>query len=117
MFIYPVYITIVAYSLIMATQVHLGPERGITMAKPQTVIMNLAQLREAIKSDASLPEQARSEMASAISRFCEIAGVEPAIVVADPTAIRTLREKASWQVAGLKKVTWRNMISRITRAL
>ena len=63
---------------------------------------NLEQIRKTIKSDPCLPMQVRSELCSAIVRFCEISGVEPCQVLADPTAIRSLRDKASWQIAELK---------------
>jgi hypothetical protein len=87
------------------------------MSRSPRNIMTLMQLRETIGNDASLAKQARSELCSAITRFCEIAGVDPSQVLADPTAIRELRKTASWQIAGITQRSWANIISRVTKAM
>jgi integrase len=87
------------------------------MSQSPRNIMTLMQLRESIGTDASLAKQARSELCSAITRFCKIAGVDPSQVLADPTAIRELRKTASWQIAGINQRSWANIVSRVTKAM
>ncbi|MBJ7533658.1 site-specific integrase [Rhodomicrobium vannielii ATCC 17100] len=79
-------------------------------------ILNLDQLRAAMSGRDDLPVQTRRELASAIKRFCQISGVEPGQVAADPMAIRCLRARASWQLAGISEQAWRNILSRVTRS-
>ncbi|ADP72386.1 integrase family protein [Rhodomicrobium vannielii ATCC 17100] len=79
-------------------------------------ILNLDQLRAVISERNDLQVQTRRELASAIKRFCQIAGVEPGQVAADPMAIRCLRARASWQLAGISEEAWRNILSRVTRS-
>ena len=85
-----------------------------TLVKP---IMNMANLNEAVRNDLALSPQTRIAMGSAIIRFCEICGLDPTQVLADPAAVRALRKTASWQVAGISKRTWANAISLLTRAM
>ena len=80
-------------------------------------ILNLAQLRDFIDTQDTLAIQARREISSGIKRFCEICGLEPSQIAADPMAIRCLRGNASWQIAGITEQAWRNILSRLTRAL
>lgn len=87
------------------------------MTRPHQTIQTLAHIQDALKADASLDPHVRSELSSAITRFCEICGVDPTQVVADPTAIRKLRKSASWQIAGLKERSWANIVTRLTRAM
>lgn len=87
------------------------------MTRLHQTIMTLAHIQDALKADPSLDPQVRSELLSAINRFCRICGVDPTQVVADPTAIRTLRKSASWQIAGLKERSWANIVTRLTRAM
>ncbi len=87
------------------------------MSTAKTLILNLAQLRDAVEANDSLPVQTRREVCSAIKRFCEICGFEPVQIAADPAAIRCLRGNASWQIAGISEQAWRNILSRLTRAM
>ena len=82
-----------------------------------TYINSMEDVFRCIESDKTLGLQMSRELCSAITRFCEICGVTRGDVLADPTAIRLLREKASWQLAGLSKESWANMLSRLKRAL
>lgn len=87
------------------------------MTRPHQTIQTLAHIQEALKADVSLDPHVRSELSSAVTRFCEICGVDPSQVLADPIAIRQLRKAASWQIAGLKERSWANIVTRLTRAM
>lgn len=86
------------------------------MPTASTPTITLAELRARLIADASLPEAKRSEMNSAIKRFCEICGRMPDETLADPAVIRTLASKASWQLEGLSAKGWANLKTRLTAA-
>lgn len=86
-----------------------------TAANPD--IKTLADLQQFLRNDASCSQSARQNMVSAINRFCKVAGPSPAEVMADPGAVRRLREDAAWQLHDLTKNRWSNIVSLVNRAL
>lgn len=87
------------------------------MPVASTPTITLAELRDRLHATPSLSSANRSEMTSAIKRFCDICDRTPGEVLADPAVIRTLAAKASWQLAGLSSKGWANLKSRLTAAL
>lgn len=87
------------------------------MPGPSELAMTLAALQEQISSCKSLPLQNRRELRSAINTFAKVCNRTPTDIIADPAVIRGLSQRAPWQVAGLKKSTWANVLSRLTKAM
>jgi site-specific recombinase XerC len=58
-----------------------------------------------------------AELRSAIKRFGEIAGQPLTAILADGPSMRAAAAGASWQMAGLKKASWANILSRVTQAM
>lgn len=61
--------------------------------------------------------QNRRELRSAINTFAKVCNRTPTDIIAEPAIIRVLSHRAPWQVAGLKKSTWANVLSRLTKAM
>ena len=77
----------------------------------------LKQVADRTRLNEKLNPQVRAEDVSAINTFAKVCGCEPWAILADPGAIRALKEKAAWQLAGLQKGSWANVLTRLTRAL
>ncbi|THF54650.1 site-specific integrase [Ollibium composti] len=87
------------------------------MPAPAHETLTLNSLMERISVEPSLSSAQRSELCSAIRRFARICGKHPSEIIADPAVIRQWIGRANWQMAGLSKRGWANMISRLTRAM
>ena len=53
----------------------------------------------------------------AVNTFCTTTGRHPSEVIASPKHLRRLMRDANWQVAGLSKKHWGNVLSRLRAAL
>ena len=87
------------------------------MPPPSTKTITCLQLIERVRTAPGLTLSRRAELVSAIRRFCEISGKHTSEVIVDPQVIRALVDRASWQLAGLSKRSWANILSRLTCAM
>lgn len=87
------------------------------MPAPSKYTPTLAGVQNSLKTDTNLSPGQRAELVSAVSRLCEINGLSPADVIADPVVLRGLIARTPWLLAGLKKPSWNNIRSRLKRAL
>ena len=87
------------------------------MPAPSARTLTLRLLTELIISLEEIPLWKRRELCSAIKNFAKVCGRTPDDIIADPGAIRTLRAKAPWLLAGYKKGSWANILSRLGQAL
>ena len=79
--------------------------------------MTLQQVYEAIAALEFVPPEKRGELRSAIKRFAEICNINMSSTPADGPAIRAATKTASWQLSGLTKNSWANVMYRVTKAL
>ena len=82
-----------------------------------TMPITLDELFGVIKRDPSLGVRQKLELRSAIATFSRVVARTPSEIVADPGAIRRLAADANWQMADLKKASWENTLSRLTKAM
>lgn len=87
------------------------------MPPPITIAITCLQLIALLRTVPGYSTSKRSELISAVRRFCEICGLDPSEVIVDPQVIRRLADRASWQLAGLSKQSWANLLSRLTCAM
>lgn len=87
------------------------------MPSQSNYTMTLQQVYEAIASLESAPPEKRVELRSAIRRFAEICNINMSSTPADGPSIRAAAKTASWQLAGLTKNSWANVMYRVTKAL
>ncbi len=87
------------------------------MPSQSNYTMTLQQVYEAIAALESVPPAKRGEFRSAIKRFAEICNINMSSTPADGPAIRAAAKTASWQLAGLTKNSWANVMYRVTKAL
>jgi integrase len=66
---------------------------------------------------AELPPVQHRDMTSAVKRICEMAGVPPAMVPAEATALRAMIAKIRPAAHGVKEKTWANLLSQFRAAL
>lgn len=87
------------------------------MPAPKTKTITCIELIEVLRTAPGYTPSRRSELVSAVRRFCEIARKHPSEVIVDPQVIRSLADRASWQLAGITKSSWANILSRLTCAM
>lgn len=87
------------------------------MPPPDQMTVTLAVLRTQIAERHDISLRQYREMCSAINSFARLCNKTPADIIADPAIIRGLAQRAPWKLAGLKKGSWLNIISRLTKAL
>lgn len=87
------------------------------MPPPSTKAITALELIKLLRTAPGYTPSKRSELISAVNRFCEISGKHPSEVIVDPQVIRRLVDRASWQLAGLTKESWANLLSRLTCAM
>lgn len=87
------------------------------MPAPSAPTLTLRLLAELIANMEEVPLWKRRELYSAIRNFAKVCGLTPDDIIADPGTIRTLRAKAPWLLAGYKKGSWANILSRLGHAL
>lgn len=87
------------------------------MPAPKTKTITCFELIEVLRTAPGFTSSRRSELLSAVRRFCEIARKHPSEVIVDPQVIRVLADRASWQLAGITERSWANILSRLTAAM
>lgn len=87
------------------------------MPPPSTMAITCLQLIDRVRGAPGLTSSRRAELVSAVNRICEIFGKHPSEVIVDPQVIRVLVDRASWQLAGISKRGWANILSRFTGAM
>lgn len=87
------------------------------MAPPSTKTLTLQGLIDFVSSDERLSPSQRAERTSALRSFAKVCGKHPSEIIADPQVIRALIDRASWQLAGLSKQRWANVLSLVTSAM
>ena len=79
-------------------------------------VETLEEVRRIVER-ASLPPFQRRDMLSAVKRICEMAGMAPATVVAEPVALRAMISKILPAAHGVGRKTWSNLLSGLRAAL
>lgn len=87
------------------------------MPGPNDAAITLAAVQKTIIAQRDLLSSTRTELHSAINRFAVICGRTPADIPADPAILRGLAKRAPWQLAGLAKKSWANVLSRLRKAM
>jgi integrase len=77
----------------------------------------LAEVAIVIQARGDLPDWQRRELCSAIRTLCRVFGQPPADVPADPALLRRRLANLSAAAAGLGAGSWRNVKSRVNKAL
>lgn len=87
------------------------------MPPPSKKVMTLHRLIECLETTKELTPTQRSERISAVRTFAKVCLKHPSEILVDPQVIRTLIDRASWQLAGLSKRRWANVLSLLTSAM
>lgn len=70
---------------------------------------SMADAIRIVESGTDVPKRKKQSIVSAMRRSLEIAGAFPDQTPANTLVVRSLMERASWQIAGITKETWANI--------
>lgn len=87
------------------------------MPPPSAKTMTLQGVMEFISNDEKLTPAQRAERISGMRTLARVSRKHPSEILADPQVIRALVDRASWQLAGLSKQRWANVLSLVTSAM
>src|SRR5438552_3481003 len=78
---------------------------------------SLAEVIERITAHEDLSLNRRQDLSSAVRRFCQLVGLPPDAIAAEPAAVRRYLNEISPAAGGMTKARWLNVRSLVGKAL